>query len=107
MKITCLDQPVLDHLDQPIEDVTVKSAVAMALLTDLAEDATDAKGKDARYSLWLKLRSGETDFSVGDIALMKTRVGLVCSTLVQGQIKALLDPPATAPAGKPGTRTRP
>lgn len=74
-------------------DLTLEQVCSGAMLTEVEGDRVDGVEKYKRFKTAKKILDPESNFSVEEIALMKSQIGKVWSTNVVGPAYDLLDSP--------------
>lgn len=89
MKID-FSQPILD-LDDKETGLTLGGAAIQAMMSPIAGDERmEATEKVRLFELSLKIKGGESEIPVEDIAFIKARIGKVFAPLVVGRAYAML-----------------
>lgn len=89
MKID-FSQPILD-LDDKEVGLTLGSAAIQAMMSPVKEDESMPAAEKVRlFELSLKIKAGDADLPVEDIAFIKARIGKIFAPLVVGRAFAML-----------------
>lgn len=89
MKID-FSQPILD-LDDKEVGLTLGAAAIQAMMSPIREDESmPATEKVRLFELSLKIKAGDADLPVEDIAFIKGRIGKIFAPLVVGRAFAML-----------------
>lgn len=98
MKLT-LTTPILDADGKPAKDLTVGKAIEAALLSQADTDRATGEQKDKRYRMWQRVvNKDEAEFTTEEMAVIKSLVGVVWSTIVVGQVYDAIEGRQGSPA---------